>query len=445
MLKKVIAVLAALLIVTRIVLMGVSAAMVGAGVMGGIVLILAAALVYSGQYTEAQVDGMSRNEIVWSVKNGIDNGTIDPKMKFPNPDKNTVGDLATISLVDAFTNSEVYNNWKDGVDIIENTMDDWLEKWYRAWNNEYSDVEDIVKPVLKGDVDMRGFGALVKFEIHRDYGIQSYVYYYFAEYALLKFNDIGFVFSGSDVHQVTYPGWGDVVETDISNVSQGYFPYSCYNKIADPISSDGRCVTFYGDVRLEDGTKVDTSDEYEYPLGETEDGTRVTVDMLNPDATVTVDGVTEKPSDYINIEYYTDPAVIDLLQQILNALDKANVVAPDNTQDIVNDIAGDIELDISSSLTDYTVPKAISTVFPFCLPFDFVRGMKLMYEKPKVPEFKFELDFGYICGFEIGKKEIVISFEDWEPLAVICRWFFLLMFSYTLIFLTVKIVKGAGA
>lgn len=440
MLKKVIAVLAALLIVSRIVLMGVSAAMVGAGVMVGIVAILAAALVASGQYTEAQVDGMSRNEIVWSVKNGIDNGTIDPKKKFPNPDKNTVGDFATISIVDALFNSDRFADW-NGKNVIDNAIDETLADWIN--NNVLA--EEIVNPVLKGDVDMRGYGALVKFEIHRDYGVQSYTYYYFVEYALLQFNDIGFVFSGSDVHQISYPGWGDAVESDISSVSQGTFPYSCYNKIADPISIDGRCVTFYGDVRFEDGTKVDTADEYEYPLGETEDGTKVTVDMLNPDATVTVDGVTEKPSDYINIEYYTDPAVIDLLQQILNALDNANVAAPDDTKDIVDDIAGDVSLDIASELTDYVVPKGIATVFPFCLPWDFVRGMKLMFEKPKVPEFKFELDFGSICGFEIGKKEIVISFEDWEPLAVICRWLFLIMFSYTLILLTGKIVKGAGA
>lgn len=433
-LKKVIAVLAALLIVTRIVLMGVSAAMVGAGVMVGIVAILAAALVASGQYTEAQVDGMSRNEIVWSVKNGIDNGTIDPKKKFPNPDKNTVGTLSTLSLVDAFTNSEVYNNWKDGVDIIDNAIDDWFRDFFDDIHNNKTKVEDVVKPVLKGNFDLHGYGACY-------YGnfFPSPAYYYcdyiivskdYSNYTLVNRHRIFYVNSSS---------WSDV---------SGSITYN-----ADT------CLGLYGDVRYEDGTKADTDDEYEYPLGETEDGTKVTVDMLNPDANVKLDRVTgevldpstpitpdvvvQNPSDYINIEYYTDPAVIDLLQQILNALDNANVVAPDDTKDIVDEIA--VDLDISQELTDYSLPAVIATVFPFCLPFDFVRGMKLFSADPVTPYFEVEIDVPAFLNVPNQKWKFVIDLEKFETLAKITRWLSVISFSYVLIILSTKIVKGAGA
>ena len=71
--------------------------------------------------------------------------------------------------------------------------------------------------------------------------------------------------------------------------------------------------------------------------------------------------------------------------------------------------------------------------------------MKTLVQKPKVPVFKAELDLTNICGYDLGKHTIEISFEKWEPAAVVCRWFFILLYIYTLILLTGKIVKGAGA
>ena len=438
-LKKVIAVLAALLIVGRIVLMGVSAAMVGTATMVGIVAILAAALVSSGQFTQSQVNSMSNNDIISSYRSSVESGTINPKERIKLPDGVTYEDSEFASVVDYFFAYDkfVFDSWKyhvtEGWEIIDNAIDDWLTKWYQAWNNEYTDVDDIVKPMLKGDINMNGYGALVVLETER------VIYNYYSDYVVIDRSKINSSGQFSYTRYYNLAEYHDWSKWDASLSSWNYGSYSSSSEWGDSRYK------FYGDIRYEDGTKAETDDEYEYPLGETEDGTKVTVDMLNPDATVTVDGVTEKPSDYINIEYYTDPAVIDLLQQILNALDKANVVVPDETKDIVDEISGDIELEISSSLMDYTVPKAIATVFPFCLPFDFVRGMKLMFEKPKVPVFKTELDLTNICGFNLGKHQIEISLEKWESAAVICRWFSLLMFSYTLILLTPKITKGAGA
>lgn len=201
-----------------------------------------------------------------------------------------------------------------------------------------------------------------------------------------------------------------------------------------------KATTFYGDVRTMDGEPFPTDDEYQYQLGALPDGTVVTPDMLNPDGTVTVDGVTYDPVDYLDPDNLTDEGEHALIDAIADAISNTYVVADDKP--IVDE--DDITVEVAEDLENFTVPKGIITVFPFCLPFDFVRGMKTLVQKPKVPVFKAELDLTDFCGYDLGKHTIEISFEKWEPAAVICRWFFILLFAYTLILLTPKICKGAG-
>lgn len=458
--KKVIAVLAALLIVSRIVLMGVSAAMVGAGVMVGIVAILAAALVASGQYTEAQVDGMSRNEIVWSVKNGIDNGTIDPKKKFPNPDKNTVGTLSTLSLVDAFTNSEVYNNWKDGVDIIDNAIDDWFCDFF----NDYEQLsDDYVNPTAKDDMwpyETKGFGALL---VISNINYPERVNLYYCDYYVIFRYSSGY--KEYDSNTVTRNGqeWRYYPKTNSYEKGSEYqgsnrSSYGWTGNLGQFYTSEGNVYNFYGDVRYEDGTPVNPA-ETEYVLGETEDGTKITVDMLTPDANVKLDRVTgevldpstpitpdvvvQNPSDYINIDYYTDPAVIDLLQQILNALDNANVAAPDDTKDIVDEIEGTVSIDVPEELTDYVVPTGISSVFPFCIPIDVYRGFKLLSRPAVAPKFEIPFKIPAFGLFEGYEDKVVLDFSEYDEYIKIFRWFQIIGFGFLLCSVTFKLVKGA--
>ncbi len=89
------------------------------------------------------------------------------------------------------------------------------------------------------------------------------------------------------------------------------------------------------------------------------------------------------------------------------------------------------------------VPTGISTVFPFCLPFDFVRGLSLFSAKPATPRFELPIEFKPIGLFEGFTYDLVVDFDKLELLAFISRWVSTFSFSMVLIILSTKIVKGA--
>ena len=201
---------------------------------------------------------------------------------------------------------------------------------------------------------------------------------------------------------------------------------------------------FYGDVRYEDGTQAETDDEAIPVIGEA-DGTQVTPDMLNPDGTVTIDGTTYYPKDFIDWDKFKDPAIIDLLNQILSKIDDIDVIEPDTTKDLVDSITDSVDISVSEELSDYMMPTGISSVFPFCLPFDLYRGIRLLSVKPVAPvlEIPFEVpEFGLFKGY---KTTLTIEFEKYDKYFSVFRWGTYLIFALGLIFITTKIVKGAGA
>ena len=184
-----------------------------------------------------------------------------PKKKFTNPDPNVVGGLSTVSLVDAFLNSDVYNNWRDGVDIIDNAIDD----WFRDFFNDYEQLSDeYVKPMLKGDINMNGYGALVVLETER------VIYNYYSDYVVIDRSKINSSGQFSYTRYYNLAEYHDWSKWDASLSSWNYGSYSSSSEWGDSRYK------FYGDIRYEDGTEAETNDEYEYPLGETEDGTNVT-------------------------------------------------------------------------------------------------------------------------------------------------------------------------
>lgn len=74
----------------------------------------------------------------------------------------------------------------------------------------------------------------------------------------------------------------------------------------------------------------------------------------------------------------------------------------------------------------------ISEKFPFCLPFDFMRGLEVLLSPPQVPTWK----------IPIMGSEITIDFSQFENLAKISRFFFTLMYVYVLILVTKRIMGG---
>lgn len=74
----------------------------------------------------------------------------------------------------------------------------------------------------------------------------------------------------------------------------------------------------------------------------------------------------------------------------------------------------------------------ISNKFPFCLPFDFMRGLEVLLSPSQVPSWT----------IPIMGNEITIDFSQFETLAKISRFFFTIMYIYVLIIVTKRIMGG---
>ena len=95
----------------------------------------------------------------------------------------------------------------------------------------------------------------------------------------------------------------------------------------------------------------------------------------------------------------TEEGKKQLIYNIANVINNTYVISEDKP--IVD--VDDITVEVAEEFQDYMIPTGIATVFPFCLPFDFVRGLQTLVQKPKVPVFKSELDLTNICGYNLGK------------------------------------------
>ena len=117
-----------------------------------------------------------------------------------------------------------------------------------------------------------------------------------------------------------------------------------------------------------------------------------------------------------------------------------NVPVIDNSQTNIGEIDADVTL--PSELSDFSTPGLIN-VFPFCLPYDFIRGMRLFSAEPEVPHFETEIKIPAFLNVPAQTWKFEIDFKEFEPLAKITRWISLISFIYCLILLTPKIAKGA--
>lgn len=183
-----------------------------------------------------------------------------------------------------------------------------------------------------------------------------------------------------------------------------------------------------GSITLPDGTKV-------YP---------------NSDGTYNIDNRVYSPT--YNIGAYDDSALLGLLQQLLQKVGEL-----ENKLEFEKDTATDEELEekleeaaeeaqsYTGSLSEFMLDSAITKVFPFCLPFDFVRGIKLFNASPQTPIFTYYIKIPAVGSFAGTQIEITIDFSKFEILASISRWVSTVGFAFSLIFISTKIVKGAGA
>lgn len=106
------------------------------------------------------------------------------------------------------------------------------------------------------------------------------------------------------------------------------------------------------------------------------------------------------------------------------------------------------DVPIEGDFSNLKLPKTISSVFPFCLPFDFYNGIRLFSAQPVTPHFEIPVKIpipsaaggGYLCD-----ETIIIDLSKYEKIGRLCRVTSTCVFLFFLIQLSTKIVKGAGA
>lgn len=190
---------------------------------------------------------------------------------------------------------------------------------------------------------------------------------------------------------------------------------------------------------------------------------------INPDGTITLpDGTVVTPnadgSYTINGSvYYPDKGLTDdqLLEWILGLLgekeeEKDKPYVPEwekeeekaeekEEEEEIDDEIDDAAEGYTGDMSEFIMNSRITKVFPFCLPFDFVRGVKLFAVQPKalVIEIPFEIPaWGLFPGIS---KKITIDLNKYDNYFVPMRWVSTIIFVMNLILITPKIVKGANS
>lgn len=173
------------------------------------------------------------------------------------------------------------------------------------------------------------------------------------------------------------------------------------------------------------------------------DGSRV---FPNADGTYTIGGTTYSP--VYNLAAYDDSALLGLLNQLLQRIDDL-----ENKLEFEKEIDTPVDYDkafenvqaYQGTMSEfiYSSPKW-TTVFPFCIPWDFVRGVKLLSAAPVAPRFDIPFEIPAFGAFKGYATTISLDFSEYEKYFQPVRWFTTTFFLIGLGFVTFKIVKGAA-
>lgn len=91
---------------------------------------------------------------------------------------------------------------------------------------------------------------------------------------------------------------------------------------------------------------------------------------------------------------------------------------------------------------DETKTPQLLKKFPFCIPWDVVDLVTSVSAEKKAPKWELPFKMGNeIFGYKVDEK-VVIDMSKYETLAVICRWFFRIMFILGLVMVTRYLIKG---
>ncbi len=188
-----------------------------------------------------------------------------------------------------------------------------------------------------------------------------------------------------------------------STTASAYNPFNSFTSIDYIFSSDAPIIT-------DSGIETNTTDA-----------------KVNTNGVVAEDGTSVVPT------------IEDILNEISDVpidMTDATTAAATITQDLT----------ITAELPDLTLPDLVITKFPFCLPFDLYKGMRLLAvpEKPPVFEIDFDIPIAQALGGGSIPFDMTIDLTQFETFAKLTRWGSTFAFVFLLILTTPKVVKGAG-
>lgn len=91
---------------------------------------------------------------------------------------------------------------------------------------------------------------------------------------------------------------------------------------------------------------------------------------------------------------------------------------------------------VKEAVEQHKLSLTIIDYFPFCIPFDLVRGVQLLQAPVEEPVFDIPLKVPYL-----GEQTLHIDLTEWDGVFVITRWFLLLGFVAGLALVTSKVIK----
>ena len=300
--------------------------------------------------------------------------------------------------------------------------------------------------------ELKGYGAMGVVQIYRksDNTLDNTAVY---------FGDYGIIEKGSFANI-----YGDkIIRQYIVGTNQTEKEYSGVCTLGGAFGEDNYIlpkVKFIGDWRYPDGTTATDMltfvQEVPASIGTVDvDGTSYDVNgdgtvtigdntiPINDDGSVTINGDNYYPN--YDLTNYPDTSIVNIINQIIDAIGGEIVDDTTEEDEITDDILDNVEAPALGvdALDSMILPKTIFTVFPFCLPRDFVRGMQLFSAKPETPHFECEIKVPAFLNIPAQTWNIVIDLERFEMLARITRWLSFISFSFLLIQLSASIVKGA--
>lgn len=145
-----------------------------------------------------------------------------------------------------------------------------------------------------------------------------------------------------------------------------------------------------------------------------------------------IDGIRVKVTDW------TYPAIRTLTQTTI--LEKDITTEKDTDADDTRNKGRSTTVPKNPDIPNVSIPKMVFRKFPFCLPIDFVRGVKMMQAPPKPPVFDVpvlvvpQLHWNYRVQLDIRQ------FDKNDTLVGIVRWAVGILWSFGLVFITKKLI-----